>query len=77
MKRSFIIRIPHQIFLSDNFKKNFIGKHGVLMGNRKGACRLLVDRLDGKKPLGSHRCRWVGNIKMDLQKGGWGVPGLD
>jgi len=24
------------------------------------------------KPLGRPRCRWVGNIKMDLQELGWG-----
>jgi len=47
------------------------------MGNRRGTCRLLVDRLDEKKPLGIPRRRWEGNIKMDLQEVGWGVPGLD
>jgi len=24
------------------------------------------------KPLGRRRCRWVDNIKMDLQQLGWG-----
>ena len=47
------------------------------MGNRRGACRLLVDRLDGKKPLGIPRRRWEGNIRMDLQEVGWGSHGLD
>jgi hypothetical protein len=49
----------------------------TLMGNWRGACRLLVDRLDGKKPLGSSRRRWESNIKMDLQEVGWGGHGLD
>jgi hypothetical protein len=43
------------------------------MGNRRGAYRLLVGRNDGKKPLGSRRRRWEGNIKMNLQEIGWEV----
>jgi hypothetical protein len=30
-----------------------------------------VGMLKGKRPLGSPRCRWVDNIKMDLQEIGW------
>jgi hypothetical protein len=26
----------------------------------------------GKSPLGKSRCRWVDNIKMDLEELGWG-----
>ena len=47
------------------------------MGNRRGACRLLLDRPDGKKPLATPRRRWKGNIEMDLQEVGWGSHGLD
>jgi hypothetical protein len=36
------------------------------MGDRKGACRVLEGRLEGKGPLGRPRHRWEGNIKMDL-----------
>jgi hypothetical protein len=32
-----------------------------------------VGRIDGKKPLGSRRCRWEGNIKMNIQEMGWEV----
>jgi hypothetical protein len=64
-------------FLIDNIKTNFIGEHVARMGNRRGACRSVVDRLDGKKPLGSPRRRWEGNIKMDLQEVGWGDHGMD
>jgi len=31
---------------------------------------------EGKRPLGRHRCRWDGNIKMDLQEVGCGGMGL-
>jgi hypothetical protein len=63
---SFIICIPHQIFLSYNIKKNFIRERVALMGNRRGACRLLVERLDRKKPLGSLRRRWEGNALANV-----------
>jgi hypothetical protein len=32
----------------------------------------VVGRPEGKIPLGRPRCRWVDNIKMDLQEVGWG-----
>jgi len=32
---------------------------------------VLVGRPEGKRPLGKHRHRWEGNIKMDLQEVGW------
>jgi hypothetical protein len=31
-----------------------------------------VGELEGKRPLGRPRPRWEDNIKMDLQKVGWG-----
>ena len=34
--------------------------------------RVLVGKPDGKRPLGSPRCRWVDNIRMDLQEVGCG-----
>ena len=33
---------------------------------------VLVGKLEGKRPLGTHRLRWVDNIRMDLQKVGCG-----
>jgi hypothetical protein len=38
------------------------------MGERRGVCRLLVGKLEGKSPLWRHRLRWQDNIKIDLQK---------
>jgi hypothetical protein len=37
--------------------------------------RILVGNLEGKKPLGRPRRRWVDNIKMDLGEIGW--DGMD
>jgi hypothetical protein len=41
------------------------------MGEKKTACRLLVGRPEGKRPLGRPRRRWVDNIKKDLREIGW------
>jgi hypothetical protein len=41
------------------------------MGEKRNAYRLLVRKPEGKRPLGRPRCRWVGNIKMDLLEIGW------
>jgi hypothetical protein len=35
----------------------------------------MVGKPEGKRPLGTPRRRWVGNIKMDLLKIGWGGVG--
>jgi hypothetical protein len=33
---------------------------------------LLVEKPDGKRPLGRPRRRWVDNIRMDFGEVGWG-----
>jgi hypothetical protein len=41
-------------------------------GGERNACRMLMGILEGKRPLGSPRCRWVDDIKMDLRdRKGW------
>jgi hypothetical protein len=35
--------------------------------------RILVEKPEGKRPLGSPSRRWEGNIKMDIREIGWGV----
>jgi hypothetical protein len=44
----------------------------VRIGERRGIYRVLVGKPEGKKPLGRHRRRWEGNIKMDIQEVGFG-----
>jgi len=46
--------------------------HVERMGERRGACRILVGKPEGKRPLGRPRRRWEDNIKMDLQEVGCG-----
>jgi hypothetical protein len=45
--------------------------HVARMGEEMGLYRLLVGKLEGKRPLGRPRCRWV-DIRMDLQEVGCG-----
>jgi hypothetical protein len=45
------------------------------MGERRGACRVLVGQPEGKRPLGRQRHRWEVNIKMNLQEVGFGGGG--
>jgi hypothetical protein len=42
------------------------------MWAKRNACRILVGKPEGKRPLGKPRCRGVDNIKMDLREIGWG-----
>jgi hypothetical protein len=41
------------------------------MGERRGACRALVEKFQGRNPLGRTRRRWE-DIKMDLREAEWG-----
>jgi hypothetical protein len=41
------------------------------MGETRNAYRLLVGKLEGKRPLGRPRRMWVDNIRMDLGEVGW------
>jgi hypothetical protein len=45
------------------------------MGETRNAYRILVGKLEGKRPLRRPRHRWVDNIKMDLIEIGW--DGMD
>jgi hypothetical protein len=37
------------------------------MVKERGVYRVLVRKLEGRRPLGRPRRRWVDNIRMDLQ----------
>jgi hypothetical protein len=38
------------------------------MGDRRGACRDLVEKSEGKRPLGRPKCRWKNNIEINIQE---------
>ena len=46
--------------------------HVAHMGEERGVYRVLVGNLEGRRPLGRPRRRWVDNIRMDLQEVGCG-----
>jgi hypothetical protein len=44
------------------------------MAERRGVYRVLLGKPEGKRPFERPRCRWEGNIKMDIQEwciGAW------
>jgi hypothetical protein len=47
--------------------------HVARMGEKRNVYRLLVGKLEGKRPLGRPRRRWIDNIKMDLLERGLSV----
>ena len=47
--------------------------HVARMGVRRGVYMVLVEKPEGKRPLGRPRCGWEDNIKMDLQELGCAV----
>jgi hypothetical protein len=40
-------------------------------GEKRNACRILVGKQEGKRPLGRRRRRWQDSIKIDLRETGW------
>jgi hypothetical protein len=44
--------------------------HVARMWEKRNAYRLLVEKQEGKRPLGT-RCRWVDNINLDHGEVGW------
>jgi len=50
------------------------------MGEEMGVYRVLVGKPERRRPLGRPRCRWVDNIRRDLEEVGCGYRdwiGLD
>ena len=46
--------------------------HVARIGEERGVYRVLVEKPEGRRPLWRPRCRWVDNIRMDLQEVGCG-----
>jgi len=44
-----------------------------LWGERRGVCRVVVWKPEGRITLGRPRHSWEDNIKTDLQEVGWGA----
>jgi hypothetical protein len=46
--------------------------HIARMGEKRNACRLMVGKPEGRRPVGRPIRRWLDNIRMDLVEVGWG-----
>jgi len=42
--------------------------HVPRMGEEREVYRVLLGKPEGRRPLGRARCRWVDNIRVDLQE---------
>jgi hypothetical protein len=66
MTRNFINRYASssmiKIFTSMRMRRAW---HVARMGEKMNACRILVGKPEGTRPLRGPRRRWVNNIKMD------------
>ena len=58
--------------MGDKIEKNEMGGACSAYGERRGVYRVLVEKPEGKRPLGRPRLRWEDNIKTDLQEVGCG-----
>jgi len=45
-------------------------EHAARMGEERVVHRVLVGKLEGRRPLGRPRRRWVDNVRTDLQEVG-------
>ncbi|KAJ4450887.1 hypothetical protein ANN_02320 [Periplaneta americana] len=67
----------HALYSSPDIIRNLKSRrlrwagHVARMGESRNACRVLVGRPEGKRPLGRPRRRWEDNIKMDLREVGY------
>jgi hypothetical protein len=68
--RSFIICFTKFCY-GDEIKENERDRLVPCMGEMRNAYKVLVSMPEGKRLPGRPRCRWEGNIRMDLRKRGW------
>ena len=64
---SLMICTPHPIFFDWKIEKYEMGGTCSTYGERRGKYSILVRKPDRNKSFGRTRCRWKGNVKMDLK----------
>ena len=62
---------PNIVRVIKSRRMRWVG-HAARIGEERGAYRVLVGKPERKRPPGRPRCRWVDNIRMDLQEVGCG-----
>jgi len=60
-------------YLGEEIRKNEMGGACNTCGDRIGAYRVLLEKPEGKRPLGRPRRRWEENSKIDFQEVDWGA----
>jgi len=63
--------LPNIVWVIKSRRMRWAG-HVACMGEERGVYRVLVGKLGGRRPLGRSRCKWVDNIRIDLQEVGCG-----
>jgi hypothetical protein len=65
---------PNVIRVIKSRRMSWVG-HAARIGEKRNVYRILVGKLEGKRPLGRPRRRWLDNIEIDLKEIGW--DGMD
>jgi hypothetical protein len=61
---------PNIVLVIKSRKMRWVG-HVAHVGERRGAYRVLVGKLEGERPLGRPKLGCEDNVKVDLQGVGW------
>jgi len=62
---NYLYTSPNTFWVIKSRRMKWTG-HVALMGKRRGVYRVLVRKLEGKRPLGRPAHKWEDNIKMDF-----------
>jgi hypothetical protein len=66
-----LFSLPNMVRVVKSRQMKWAG-HVACIGENRIVHRVLVEKPEGKRPLGRPRCKWEDNIKMDLQEVGRG-----
>jgi hypothetical protein len=70
--RSFVTCTLLTYNYNDQVKVDEMGRAYSMNGDKRNAYRILVEKPEGKRPLGRPRRRWVDNVNMELrERMGW------
>jgi hypothetical protein len=69
--RSFITCTFAKYDYNDQVMEDEMGRAYSTNWDRRNACRILVGKPEGKRPVARPRCRLEDNIKMDLRELAW------
>jgi hypothetical protein len=64
--KNVMICTPHQILFGRSKREEWNGRACNVLGEKRGAYRVVVGKPEGKSPLGRPRRRWEVNMKMVL-----------